>query len=93
MKTAIFRKFIQLLIMALALNSVILYIVTSSVILKNSREDMEFTLETMDSALEYEGDLKAQAEKFTRAASLNNSRLTIIRPDGVVEADTGVRDA
>ena len=49
MKTAIFRKFIQLLIMALALNSVILYIVTSSVILKNSREDMEFTLEQQPS--------------------------------------------
>lgn len=93
MKTAIFRKFIQLLLLALLLNSLILYIVTSSVILKNSREDMVFTLETVDSALDYSGDLEAQAERFSKAAQIYNSRLTIVSPNGQVKADTGVRDA
>lgn len=93
MKTAIFRKFIQLLMLALILNSLILYIVTSSVILKNTREDMIFTLETIDRALDYEGDLGCQAERFSQAAKFNNSRLTLIGPNGTVVADTGVQDA
>ena len=56
MKTAIFRKFIQLLLLALLLNTAILYIVTGSVILNNSRNDMVFILDTIDSAFHYEGD-------------------------------------
>ena len=92
MKTAIFRKFIQLLLLALLLNTAILYIVTGSVILNNSRKDMVFILHTIDSALNYEGDLEEQAEKLSESASLNDSRLTIISPEGVVKADTGVKD-
>lgn len=92
MKTAIFRKFIQLLLLALLLNTAILYIVTGSVILNNSRNDMVFILHTIDSALNYEGDLEEQAEKLSKSASLNDSRLTIISPEGVVKVDTGVKD-
>ena len=93
MKTAIFRKFIQLLLLALLLNTAILYIVTGSVILNNSRNDMVFILDTIDSAFHYEGDLEAQAERISQSANLNESRLTIIDPNGVVRVDTGVKDA
>ena len=93
MKTAIFRKFIQLLLLALLLNTAILYIVTGSVILNNSRKDMVFILDTIDSAFHYDGDLEAQAKRISKSADLNDSRLTIIDPDGVVKVDTGVKDA
>ena len=82
MKTAIFRKFIQLLLLALLLNTAILYIVTGSVILNNSRNDMVFILDTIDSAFHYEGDLEAQVERISQSANLNESRLTIIDPNG-----------
>ena len=65
MKTAIFRKFIQLLLLALLLNTAILYIVTGSVILNNSRNDMVFILDTIDSAFHYEGDLAFEIHRYT----------------------------
>lgn len=92
MKTAIFRKFIQLLLLALLLNTVILYIVTGSVILNNSRKDMVFILDTIDSAFHYEGNLEEQAKRISKSADLNESRLTIIDLDGIVRVDTGVKD-
>ena len=93
MKKAIFIKFIQLLFLALVLNSLIFYVVTSSVLLKNSRSNMMFALESVDSLLDYSSDLSSQEDKLRNISAINNSRFTIIRRDGTVIADTEVGDA
>lgn len=93
MRKAIFRKFLQLLFFALLLNSIIFYVVTSTAILKNSRFDMRFTLEAVDSLLHYSGNLKEQTEGLKNIAGFENSRFTIVKKDGSVIADTEVADA
>lgn len=92
MRTAIFKKFLQILFIALVLNTIIFYIVSSSVLLKKSRANMLFALETMDGLLDYGGDLKSQAERLSDMANENKSRFTLIRNDGTVAADTGIHD-
>ena len=42
MRKAILKKFIQLLFLALALNTFIFYVVTSSMLLKKTRSNMMF---------------------------------------------------
>lgn len=92
MRNAIFKKFLQMLFLALLLNSIIFYTVSSSALLKKSRANMMVTLETADSLLDYGKDLKAQAERLTAAAGESGSRFTIIRNDGTVAADTDTAD-
>ena len=92
MKRAIFRKFIQLLVFALIINSVIFYIAASSMLLRNSRENMQFTLETLDHMFNYSGDLDSQVRRIGQVNAVHDSRLTIIDLEGNVAADTGVAD-
>lgn len=90
MRRAIFVKFIQVIVAALVLNSAIFYIAASSALLKNSRKDMIYTLEAIDSVLDYEGDLDLEVLRLEDTISENSSRFTVIRRDGSVAADTGV---
>lgn len=92
MRKAIFSKFIQLLLLALILNSLIFYIVTGSVLLKNSRKDMLYTLETIDSILDYSTNLEVQADKMAMITQSNYNRFTIIGLDGIVAAETELSD-
>lgn len=89
MRKAIFVKFIQIILVVLVLNSAIFYLATSSVLLKNSRKDMVYTLRAIDSILDYDKDLERQAEQLEKTVSQNKGRFTIIRIDGTVAADTG----
>lgn len=82
-----------MLFLALALNTFIFYVVTSSSLLKETRSNMMFTLQTVDRLFEYDGDLKAQTEGLRRTAEENQGRYTVLRKDGVVLLDTGVADA
>ena len=84
MKRAIFRKFIQLLVFALIINSVIFYIAASSMLLRNSRENMQFTLETLDHMFNYSGDLDSQVRRIGQVNAVHDSRLTIIDLEGNV---------
>lgn len=93
MRRAIFIKCLQLLFFALVLNSIIFYMVSGSLLLKKSRADMLFTLETVDSLLDYSVDIKQQEERLKAVSSLNDSRFTIIKKDGTVVADTEIGDA
>lgn len=93
MRKAIFRKFIQLLFLALALNTFISYVVTSTILLKRTREDMQFALESVDHMLEYDQPLEKQFEQLSEAARGSNSRYTLIRSDGTVVADTSANEA
>lgn len=92
MRRAIFKKFLQMLFLALVLNSIIFYIVTGSVLLKTNRQNMIFTLEALDCLLDYSADLKEQAESLEQMADFGYSRFTIIKRDGTVVADTGMQD-
>ncbi|MEF9954042.1 MAG: ATP-binding protein [Clostridium sp.] len=93
MRKAILKKFLQILFFALVLNSIIFYVVTGSVLLKNSRSNMMFTLKTVDSLLDYSSDLTQQEEKLKEVSISNNSRFTLMRRDGTVIADTEISDA
>lgn len=89
MRRAVLQKFVAVLFAALLLNSVIFYLVGSQVIFTHSRRDMMYTLETLDSVFQYEGDLEDQLKQLEPVMDGNNSRLTLIRMDGSVAADTG----
>lgn len=93
MRRAIFKKFIQLLFLALALNTFIFYVVTSSVLLKKTRANMMFALETVDHLFDYSGDLETQSRELHQVAQMNQSRYTLIQKDGTVVVDTEFGDA
>lgn len=93
MRNAILKKFIQLLFLALALNTFIFYVVTGSVLLKKTRSNMMFALETADHLFDYSSDLTAQAERLKKVADLNQSRFTVMRKDGTVEVDTEISNS
>ena len=90
MRKAILTKFIHLLFLALVLNTFIALVVTSSVLLKRSREDMHFALESVDRMLDYTGNVEEQLMDLSELTNDNNSRYTLIRMDGTVVADTEV---
>ena len=82
MRKAILTKFIHLLFLALVLNTFIALVVTSSVLLKRSREDMHFALESVDRMLDYTGNVEEQLMGLSNLTNNNNSRYTLIRMDG-----------
>ena len=84
MRKAILTKFIHLLFLALVLNTFIALVVTSSVLLKRSREDMHFALESVDRMLDYTGNVEEQLMDLSDLTNDNNSRYTLIRMDGTV---------
>lgn len=90
MRKAILVQFIRVLLAALLLNSIIFYIASSSQMLKTARKDMLYTLEALDCILDYRGELDEQIKQMDEVIGKNQSRLTIIRADGRVAADTGV---
>lgn len=90
MRKAILTRFIQVLLAALLLNSIIFYIASSSMMLKTARKDMLYTLEALDCILDYHGDLEEQIKQMEGVIGKNQSRLTLIFDDGKVAADTGV---
>lgn len=89
MRSVIFKKFIQIILVVLILSSTVFYIASSSALLKNSRKDMTYTLKAMDEILDYSGNLDGEIEDLKQTLSENQSRFTIIRMDGSIAADTG----
>ena len=90
MQKTILKKFIQVLLVALLLNSAIFYIASGSVMQETARKDMIYTLEALDNLLDYSGDLKSQIQVLRDASEKNGNRFTVIRPDGEVIADSGL---
>ena len=88
MRRAILQKFILVLFGAPILNGLIFYMVGSRVILNSSTRDMLYMLEVLDGSLDYEGDLAETMKKLDPLMDGNNSRLTVIKMDGTVLADT-----
>lgn len=92
MQKTILKKFIQVLSAALLLNSVIFYIACSRVLQETSIEDMRFALKTMDSFLDYRGELESQLSRMDSMWEENGSRVTVIRTDGTVQFDSSGQD-
>jgi len=89
MRSVIFKKFIQIILVVLILSSSVFYIASSSALLKNSRKDMTYTLRAMDEILDYSSNLAGEIGDLKQVLSENESRFTIIRMDGSIVADTG----
>jgi two-component system phosphate regulon sensor histidine kinase PhoR len=92
-KKAIFQSFILILSLALILSGSIFGIVISNIILEKSEEDMLYSVRIADHGLDYEGDLKAQADLLKQVEGNEQARFTVIALDGAVLADSDVSDA
>ena len=64
MRKALLERFILVLLAALCINSVIFYIASSKMMLKNSKNDMTYTIKAVDSILDYDRDLMEQMERL-----------------------------
>lgn len=92
MKKAILKKFILILLIALTINSAISCILVSQLMLKNTKEDLLFSIQVLDSALDYEKDLREQIYRIQQRISNQNIRFTVITLEGEVCADTTIGD-
>ena len=88
MRRAILQRFILVLFGALILNSLIFYLLGSRILLNSSSDDMLYMLEVLDNSLDYDGNLAESLNQLDHVMDDNNSRLTVIREDGTVMADT-----
>ena len=88
MRKALLERFILVLLAALCINSVIFYIASSKMMLKNSKNDMTYTIKAVDSILDYDRDLMEQMERLEAFTDQDSSRLTLIKSDGTVVTDS-----
>lgn len=90
MRKVILKRFVQLLCLALALNTLITFVAAGSMLLKQTRNNMRFTLETVEELFDYDSELEEQREELLKAAERNGCRYTLLKTDGTVVVDTGV---
>ena len=76
MRKALLERFILVLLAALCINSVIFYIASSKMMLKNSKNDMTYTIKAVDSILDYDRDLMEQMERL-EAVSYTHLGITL----------------
>ena len=88
MRKALLERFILVLLAALCINSVIFYIASSKMMLKNSKNDMTYTIRAVDSILDYDRDLMEQMERLEAFTDQDSSRVTLIKSDGTVVTDS-----
>ena len=88
MRKALLERFILVLLAALCINSVIFYIASSEMMLRNSKNDMTYTIKAVDSILDYDRDLMEQMERLEAFTDQDSSRVTLIRTDGTVVTDS-----
>ena len=88
MRKALLERFILVLLAALCINSVIFYIASSKMMLKNSKNDMTYTIRAVDSILDYDRDLMEQMKRLEAFTDRDSSRVTLINSDGTVVTDS-----
>ncbi|MDO4296180.1 MAG: ATP-binding protein [bacterium] len=89
MRKELFIRFIEVLLVALLLNSLVFILVTNTILLRESRSNMQYMLSGLDSILAYEGNVSSAASFLEQSVDKNQERLTIIAVDGTVLMDTG----
>lgn len=92
MKRAIFNKFVLILALALILSGSIFSATMSNILYEKTRENMLYSLKSVDYALDYEGEFKAQVDRYKELHKGQESRLTIMDLDGNILADSNVAD-
>jgi two-component system, OmpR family, phosphate regulon sensor histidine kinase PhoR len=93
MKTAIFRRFILIISLALILSGSIFGAAMSNIILDKTEGDMLYSVRIADHGLDYGGDLKDQLEKLQMIKGNEATRFTVINLKGKVIADSDVEDS
>ncbi len=98
MKRALIQRFLIILAITIGVFGVISYIVASRQMLKTTIENMRQLVREIDYAIDYSGDAEQQVldmkQKIDRTTDQNSSkvRITILKDDGSVLADTDATD-
>lgn len=91
MRRAVLGRFILVLLAALCINSVIFYISASHLLMQTTAQSLIYTLRSIDNLLDYgqsDQELLKQTENLEDFTEADESRLTLIRGDGTVAADS-----
>ena len=88
MKKAIGYRFLFVLTFALLISGFISYIVAGNQLLQGSIKHMTQIVHTIDYSMDYSGDLQEQVLAFQDKALKDSDRITILKLDGSVCADT-----
>ena len=91
MRKAVLGKFVLVLLAALCINSVIFYISASHLLMQTTAQSLIYTLRSIDNLLDYgqsDQELLKQTENLEDFTEADESRLTLIRGDGTVTADS-----
>ena len=91
MRKAVPGKFVLVLLAALCINSVIFYISASHLLMQTTAQSLIYTLRSIDNLLDYgqsDQELLKQTENLEDFTEADESRLTLIRGDGTVAADS-----
>lgn len=92
MKKAVLKKFIIVLLIALAVNSAISCIMVSKILLKTTEQNMMSVLKILDSVLDYNEDIQGQLKDMPQIMENTEIRFTVIANNGNVVGDNGVMD-
>lgn len=92
MKKAIVYKFAFVLIFALLISGVISYIVAGNQLLNGKVEHLNQVIKTIDYTIDYQGDLQQEILDFQKNTVGSEDRITILKVDGSVCADTNTTD-
>ena len=91
MRKAVLGKFVLVLLATLCINSVIFYISASHLLMQTTAQSLIYTLRSIDNLLDYgqsDQELLKQTENLEDFTEADESRLTLIRGDGTVAADS-----
>ena len=91
MRRAVLGRFILVLLAALCINSVIFYVSASHLLMRTTAQSLIYTLSSIDNLLDYDQsdqELLRQTENLEDFTQRDESRLTLIRGDGTVAADS-----
>lgn len=91
MRKAVLGKFVLVLLAALCINSVIFYVSASHLLMRTTAQSLIYTLSSIDNLLDYDQsdqELLRQTENLEDFTQRDESRLTLIRGDGTVAADS-----
>ncbi len=92
MKKAIINRFLSILTFALLVSGIIAYLTASRRLLENTTDGMLNTLDAIDYALDYQGDITKQLEQLNKQVLDEDERITVINKEGTVVADTDYAD-
>lgn len=88
LKNAVFRGILTVVIISLMICSILLIYFISGNLLKKTEYDMSLILPIIDYSLNYDSDLKKQVDEINPLIIDDTTRITIVRTDGTIVADT-----